>query len=375
MPALRPLPIALAVSCALAAASLAAAPASPASASAECTTPTQNPVCEYSTNEKQAEPTSTATSTEPGAIEPAPVNPVLEAEFEAHVREWDERGKLAIGAQAWEVRLAPGLEGGWVGWCMSVRVSTHRVTRCPVAPRQEGIGYESWEAGGNGTRGIALVNAPSEAVAVDEASTAEVAVPVSGVPGVAAALVEIPEPFPAGSHWFDEFEPVLRNFRSSGGRGFSAPERAYSVGLPATSWRAPEHPPVGVCSMTAVHLPGLTPRFGHVVTSLAPTPGLAGDGFASCVDTEYSLARSSLDAAMLLDAAQPGSATPMPLPSAAPVHHHPGLFSAPGWNGQILARRVGSAWIAVEGGASLRQRIQLLSHLRASVRPASASGR
>lgn len=283
MPALRPLPLALAVYCALAAAGLAAAPASPALAGAECTTSPQNPVCEYIANEKQAEPTSTTTSTAPGAIEPAPVNPVLEAEFEAHVREWEERGKLAVGAQAWEVRLTPGLEGGWVGWCLSVRVSAYHATRCSVAPRQEAVGYESWEAGGSGTRGIALVNSPIEAVAVNEASTAEGAAPVSGVPGVSAALVEIPKPFPAGSHWFDEFEPVLRNARSSGGRGFGAPERAYSAGLPATSWRAPEHPPVGACSMTAVHLPGLTPRFGHVVMSLAPTPGLAGDSFASCM--------------------------------------------------------------------------------------------
>ncbi len=363
----RSLSIVLATSCALALAGLAAAPASSAPTSTECTAPTQNPVCEYLANEKLAEPTSTGTSTGPGAIEPAPVNPALEAEFEADVKEWKERGQLAVGAQTWEVRLAPGLEGGWVGWCMSVRVSAYRATRCPVAPRREEIGYERWEAGGSGTRGIALVNAPIEAVAVDEAGTAEVTVPVPGVPGIAAALVEIPKPFPAGSHWFDEFEPVLRNFRSSGGRGFSAPERAYSAGLPASGWQAPEHPPAGVCSITAGHLKGLTPRFGHVVTSLAPTPGLAGDGFASCIDTEYSFAHSSFDAAVLLDAAQPGSGTPVPLPNAAPVHHHSGLFSAPGYSGQILARRVGNAWLAVEGGASLRQRIQVLSHLRATL--------
>ena len=58
----------------------------------------------------------------------------------------------------------------------------------------------------------------------------------------------------------------------------------------------------------------------------------------------------------------------MPLPNAAAVPHHPGLFSAPGWNGQILGRRVGEAWLAVEGGSSLRQRLRVLLHLRASVR-------
>jgi len=334
----------------------------------ECKSATLDPVCEYGANAKEAEPTSTGTSTQPGAIEPPPVNPAIEAEFHAHVAEWQERGKLAVGAQG-EVRLVPGLEGGWVGWCMVVRTSTYRAARCPVAPRQQAIGYESWEAGGSGTRGIALVTAPIEAVAVDEAGTATVAAPVSGVTGVSAALVEIPVPFPAKSSWFDEFEPVLHSTRSSGGRGRSAPQRDYSASLPASVWQAPSLPPAGVCSLTASHRSGLTPRFGHVVTSLAPTPGLAGGGFASCIDTEYSFARCSLDAAVLLAAAAPGVAVPGALPGAAPVHHHPGLVSAPGWNGQVLARRVGDAWLAVEGGSSLRQRIEVLAHLRASVQP------
>lgn len=205
-------------------------------------------------------------------------------------------------------------------------------------------------------------------MAVDYAGVAEAAVPVSGVPEVSAALVEIPAPFPARSGWFDEFEPVSHNLRSSGSRGFGAPQHAYSASVPAAAWQAPEHPSAGVCSITARHLPGLRPRFGHVATSVAPTPDLSGGGFASCVDVEYSFAHSSLDAAVLLDAAQPGSVVPVTLPGAVPVRHHPSLFSAPGWNGQILARRVGSSWLAVEGGAGLRQRIQVLSQLRASVR-------
>jgi hypothetical protein len=364
----RSLPIVLALSCALVAAAVTAAPASSAPTSGECAMPTQNPVCEYLANEKQAEPVARITSSAPGAIHPQPADLPAEEEFAAHVKEGEERGKLAVGAREWEVRLAPGLEGGWVGWCLSVRVSAYHATRCPVAPTtSEEIGYESWEAGGSGTRGVALVNAPIEAVAVDDASAAEATVPVSGVPGVSAALVEIPAPFPAQSQWFDEFEPVYHGFRSSGSLGFGAPEHAYSASLPASSWQAPEHPPAGVCSIAASRLTGLRPRFGHVATSVTPTPNLAGGGFASCVDTEYSFARSSLDAAVLLDAAKPGAVAPAPLPGAAPVRHHQGLFSAPGWNGQILARRAGDAWLAVEGGASLRQRIRVLSHLSASV--------
>lgn len=96
-------------------------------------------------------------------IEPQPVNPVLEAEFEANVREWQARGALAAGAPEGEVRLAPALEGGWVGWCMTVHAGAFHATRCPVAPTtREQVGYESWEAGGSGTRGVALVNARSK---------------------------------------------------------------------------------------------------------------------------------------------------------------------------------------------------------------------
>jgi hypothetical protein len=129
----------------------------------------------------------------------------------------------------------------------------------------------------------------------------------------------------------------------------------------------PEALPAGVCSLTVAHLAGLRPRFGHVVTGLAPTPGVAGGGYASCIDTEYRFAHSSLDAAVLLDAAAPALAAPVPLPGQAPVRRHPGLYSAPGWNGQLLGRRVGNAWLVVEGGATLKQRIEVLSHLRARV--------
>ena len=308
------------------------------------------------------------TSVSPGAIEPQPVNLQIEEEFWAKVGEWQGRGKLAAEArQPWEIRLYPGLEGGWVGWCVTVSASARR-TRCPVDPAAAGdIGYESWEAGGSGTVGLAIVSEFAEAVAVDEAGTAEAAKPVAGVAGVAAALVEIPAAFPAKSGWFDEFSSVHHGLRSSGTRGWTGPQRNYSTALPTSTWQAPQAQPAGVCSLTAAHLAALRPRFGHVVTTLAPTPGVAGGGYASCIDTEYSFAHSSLDAGVLLDAAAPAQAAPVPLPGQAPVHRHPGLYSAPGWNGQLLGRRVGNAWLVVEGGANLKQRIAVLSHLRARV--------
>jgi hypothetical protein len=153
------------------------------------------------------------TSVSPGAIEPQPVNIQLEEEFWAKVGEWQGRGKLAVEArQPWEIRLYPGLEGGWVGWCVTVSASA-RHTRCSVDPTAAGdVGYESWEAGGSGTVGLAIASEFAEAMAVDEAGTAEPTTPVAGVSGVTAALVEIPAAFPAKSGWFDEFSSVHHGF-------------------------------------------------------------------------------------------------------------------------------------------------------------------
>jgi hypothetical protein len=341
--------------------------ASSVAAPSECTPASSDPVCEYLANEKQAEPTSSSSSVSPGAIEPLPVNPVIQAEFNAHISERKNRGLLAVGVQGAEVRLSPGLEGGWVGWCMSVRIGAYGSARCGVAPNaHEQIGYEHWEAGGSATRGVALLNAPLEAVAVDDANAA-FAGQATGVPAVTAALVEIAAPFPAQSHWFDEFEPVFGAVRSSGSRGLAAPEHAFTASVPALAWSAPQAAPSGVCAITPSRLPGLRARSGHVATSVTPTPGLSGAGFASCIDTEYSFAHASFDAGVLLDAALPNATAPPALPGATAVRHHRGYFSAPGWSGQILARRLGNAWLAVEGGATLRQRLRVLSHLRASV--------
>jgi hypothetical protein len=72
-----------------------------------------------------------------------------------------------------------------------------------------------------------------------------------------------------------------------------------------------------------------------------------------------------LEAAILLDAHRPGQ-TLGPIPDASAVPGHPGvvnvvLGSLPG---DLTARRVGNAWLVVEGGASLAQRLEVLGALR-----------
>lgn len=153
MLARRLLPKVLALSLALSSSAITTASAVSTSAPSECATAPDS-VCEYLANETEAPPTSSSSSVLPGAIEPLPVNPVIEAEFNAHITERKGRGLLAVASQGAEVRLFPGLVGGWAGWCMSTLAGGARSTRCGVAPNAHTeIGYESWEAGGVGRAG------------------------------------------------------------------------------------------------------------------------------------------------------------------------------------------------------------------------------
>lgn len=312
---------------------------------------------------------TTITGTLPGAIEPQPVNTALMEQFWADVDEWKARGRLATTpAEPWSVALSPGLKAGLVGWCVRVTVGSTATARCALDPRAgAGIGYESWEATTTGELGLAIGPEALEAVAVDDASMGEPALPVLGPAGVRAAVVQVAAPVTTKSGWYDEFDTVDRGMRSSGERGWGASPRSYSVVLPTTSWAAPGAPPAGPCAIVATRLRGLRAPSGHVVSALTPSPAVLGGGFLSCADTELAFHHQALDAAVLLDPAAPGDVQPAELPGATPVPHHRGLYSAPGWTGPLLARKVGNAWLVLEGGSSLRERVTVLAHLRAVV--------
>lgn len=105
-------------------------------------------------------------------------------------------------------------------------------------------------------------------------------------------------------------------------------------------------------------------QWGHAVTRLKSVKGIIGDGFISCIDTEYYFQKWPFDAAILLDAERPLTATPVAIPNLSPVHGHPGVFSAIGGNGKILGRRIHKAWLVLEGGYTLQQRLTVFQHLK-----------
>ncbi len=128
---------------------------------------------------------------------------------------------------------------------------------------------------------------------------------------------------------------------------------------------AATHPLPGPCEISWHGLSALEPQWGHVLERIAPVAEAEGELFLSCVDTEFFLHGWPLQSAILLDAHRPG-ATLDALPGAVAVPDRPGVVEVPlgQFPGDIAAKRVGNAWLVVEGGQSGAQRLRVLAALR-----------
>jgi hypothetical protein len=143
------------------------------------------------------------------------------------------------------------------------------------------------------------------------------------------------------------------------------------------------HPGPGVCELAQHGLPALHAEFGHTVAWIAPlhdAVGDVGEVFVSCIDAEYYLHDWPLQAAVLVDGHRPGQVLG-PIPGARPVPGHPDMVNLPlgqvPWNYDtritadspqysLTAKRVANAWLVVQGGHGLAQRVQVLNALRIS---------
>jgi hypothetical protein len=134
------------------------------------------------------------------------------------------------------------------------------------------------------------------------------------------------------------------------------------------SWRNPARPSPGACALRYRGLPTLIPEWGSVVATIRPVRGPEGELFLSCADTEFSLHGWPLHAAILVDAHAPGRAL-VALPGAVPVKGQPGTVNIAVANppGDMTARRVGNAWLIVQGGRDVAQRLLLLQHLHIEI--------
>jgi len=130
-------------------------------------------------------------------------------------------------------------------------------------------------------------------------------------------------------------------------------------------YHGPTHPGPGVCELDQHGLPALHPEFGHTITTISPAKDSVGEVFLSCIDAEYYLHNWPLEVAVLLDGRHPGQVLG-PIPGARQIPGQPGTvnLAAEQLPGALSARRVGNAWLIVEGGSGLAQRLQVLNALR-----------
>ena len=152
------------------------------------------------------------------------------------------------------------------------------------------------------------------------------------------------EPFPGSFH--AEFDSVATRF-----------------------WQLPRHPPAGVCSLSSSR-PRLRAKWGNVALETAGRRGVLGEGFLSCIETDFFLDHSHLEATLLLNGETPG-APPAALPNARPLSGQTGIMVEAG----RVDRRVGNAWLQVEGGRDQAQRVEALRAIHPAVRlrrPASS---
>lgn len=136
--------------------------------------------------------------------------------------------------------------------------------------------------------------------------------------------------------------------------------------LETTSWSDSEAAKPGVCSISGQGLPGLTALGGSVVSTLRPVTGLDGRPFLSCTQVTYQLGGRVVEAALLLDAAHPGTVEPAPIPGAGPVPHHPGVVQVHLPSSGLVARRTRHGWLMLEGAGTLREGLIVLAHLHAA---------
>jgi hypothetical protein len=207
-------------------------------------------------------------------------------------------------------------------------------------------------------------------------------VAVPGLPyGLRVARIETStsEPLPKAVKEAVRREGILLVAFNAQGRRLSAQRHASPLQEKVIAWGRPSRPvsfsrgrspivaaspPSGSCRLTVDGLPGLIARAGMVASDIRPFPGkLVGQAFLPCIETEYDLRSEPVRALVMLNAADP-SGRAAAMPAFNPVPGAAGFYAE---GGTLTATRAGNAWLVVGQGRGLRQRIEVLRHLRASV--------
>ena len=281
-------------------------------------------------------------------------------------------------AATFGVRLSPALDGGQYGWCVGIEelgyagivgggCSMTPVASAPVAFRLSGASAQTRR------QSTVLVTAPDVAAVLVNGSRRIPTVALPGLPyGLRAVRVVTPLDVRSLRHARQGFaalrEPRMVALDGSGrplAQPPIAPGKSGAVVRPVRAGSSGSGP----CSLYARGVPGLAAQWSHVASAIRPFTGaLVGHALFSCIDTEFYLRHWPLDAAVLLDAAHPGS-RPAAIPGFVPVPADPGYYGgSPDFKGNLTAVRSGDVWLVVAGGSGLAQRLDLLRHLTPVVR-------
>jgi hypothetical protein len=265
------------------------------------------------------------------------------------------------------------MQAGVIGWCTSL--VTYRGARrfdlgtggCNGAPPAVGAPLFGARDGGIGSAGLSYVfTAPGvAAVRVAHGPTiltrADPRLPF----GFRAAVFSLPERLLRDPG-------VELSALDSAGRAIPGDAYAGPVTEATRSWRAPNRPAAGACSIAPRRGAPVILQSGSVLSDAVGDPGILGRAFLPCLNTSFTFHGTRFAAAVLLDAKHPGR-MPANLPDMQPLAGQRGILARRGAmtnlfddlanNLDMAARRAGSTWLVVAGGANGTQRTAALNAL------------
>jgi hypothetical protein len=284
------------------------------------------------------------------------------------------------GRSGEEVALLPIMvRAGAGGWCLTT-VAAGGAT-CPTfhlpassGPFEGPIVVEHWSGHSSSSEvavNDAVVLTESDVAAVSLEGRAPVVTRASPLlpGGLRAVYVELasptvghgvaaPPPFP-GSHF------VALNSSGQQMSQTRLPGVPLEFRVPSQNWEQAQKAPRGVCRLV-VKLAGLAFEGGSVMTATKPHTDVRGREFVDCLRATYLFGGWPVEVNVLLDASHPGS-RPASLPGTEPIIDHAGVFQWPGARGEMVAQRMGAAWLIVGQGGALRQRLMVLEHLSPTI--------
>ena len=265
------------------------------------------------------------------------------------------------------VLLVPQMHAGWAGWCLAELPGGG----CASGKSRPPVIAETWTSQGPPavTFGYALTTSQVFSVSIDGGSPIPTRTEAALPDGLRAVVVEIPGLNLETADARPRLEPLDQKgetIAQPAGRPRQIAPGTLGLEVTTRSLKDPAQPTSAACRIGSRHLAGLKIGRGIVISKVRSYSGLIGQGFISCASTSYNLNGWPILAGMFLNASHPGM-TPASLPAMQPLSGHPGFVQAPGTEGEMVARRIPGAWLAVVKGQGLAQRLTLLEHLSATV--------